>query len=417
MASISLCMIVKNEEKDLPQCLNSVKELVDEIIIVDTGSVDKTKEVASQFTNKIFDFEWVDNFSTARNFSLTKATKDWILILDADEIISKEDFVKIKSLIEDEDVSAVSLTQRNYTNDPSRENFTFTGGDFLGYSDSIIVRLFKSGLDVRFTGRIHEVVEPLLKEKSLSILHSAIPIHHYKENKSIEDRISKLRMYGDLLKKKVEEEENNPKAYHELGILLKMEGKFSDAVQLFARAIELKPEFAEAEYSLGVCHNNLKNYDSAIAFFLRLLDRRPNYANAYFSMGVSYISLLEYQKGIDVIEQGLTIKEDIHALTNLAAAYEKLGNLGKAEKILSELLQKAPKFARAWHNLGVVLEKQGKSESIQMYQRAVNLQPKAQWFVNYGVALDRAGKVDEAFAAFKKAVELDPRLKEKIKIN
>ena len=76
-------MITKNEEFFLEQCLNSVKDLVDEIIIVDTGSNDKTKDIARKFTDNIFDFEWCDDFSAARNESLKHATGDWILVLDA----------------------------------------------------------------------------------------------------------------------------------------------------------------------------------------------------------------------------------------------------------------------------------------------------------------------------------------------
>src|SRR3990167_8792325 len=97
MSTISLCMITKNEEKWLEQCLNSVKEIVDEIIIVDTGSTDKTKEIAKKFNAKFFDFKWIGDFSAARNESLNHATKDWILVLDADETIAKEDLEKIKN--------------------------------------------------------------------------------------------------------------------------------------------------------------------------------------------------------------------------------------------------------------------------------------------------------------------------------
>jgi len=79
MTTISLCLITKNEELFLEQCLNSVKDLVDEIIIVDTGSIDKTKEIAKKFTDKIYDFEWCDDFSKARNEFFKYATKDWIL--------------------------------------------------------------------------------------------------------------------------------------------------------------------------------------------------------------------------------------------------------------------------------------------------------------------------------------------------
>src|SRR3989344_364212 len=89
-STLSLCMITKNEEQFLEQCLNSVKELVDEIIIVDTGSTDKTTEIAGKFTDKIYDFKWCDDFSAARNESLKHATKNWILVLDADEQLDQK---------------------------------------------------------------------------------------------------------------------------------------------------------------------------------------------------------------------------------------------------------------------------------------------------------------------------------------
>ena len=88
-------MIVKNEEKFLQRCLDSVD--VDEIIVVDTGSTDKTKEIARNYTGKVYDFKWVDDFSKARNFSISKATKEWILVLDADEVI--DNMKKIKEVI------------------------------------------------------------------------------------------------------------------------------------------------------------------------------------------------------------------------------------------------------------------------------------------------------------------------------
>ena len=81
MKEISLCMIIKNEEKTIARCLDSVKDLVDEIIIVDTGSTDKSKEIVSKYTDKVYDFEWVEDFAKARNFSFSKATKDYIMWL------------------------------------------------------------------------------------------------------------------------------------------------------------------------------------------------------------------------------------------------------------------------------------------------------------------------------------------------
>ncbi len=83
--TVSLCMIVKNEEDNLPRCLESIKDIVDEIIIVDTGSTDKTVEIAKSYGAKVYYLKWNNNFSEARNESLKYATKDWILILDGDD--------------------------------------------------------------------------------------------------------------------------------------------------------------------------------------------------------------------------------------------------------------------------------------------------------------------------------------------
>lgn len=98
MITISLCMIVKNEEDVLKRCVDSVKDIVDEIIIVDTGSTDKTREIAESLTDKVYDFEWIDDFSAARNFAYSKATMEYILILDADDVVLEEDREKFKKL-------------------------------------------------------------------------------------------------------------------------------------------------------------------------------------------------------------------------------------------------------------------------------------------------------------------------------
>ena len=145
---LSLCMIVKNEGAVLGQCLESVRGLVDEVIIVDTGSSDKTREIAQHFVGEVggsvVDFTWVDDFSAARNESLKHATGDWILVLDADEVIAQQDHAKIKQAIkkasEKSDksdktgakVQGFYLKTRNYL--PREQGFDFTSskGDRKG---------------------------------------------------------------------------------------------------------------------------------------------------------------------------------------------------------------------------------------------------------------------------------------------
>ena len=115
MVTISLCMIVKNEEKVLRRCLDSVKDLMDEIIIVDTGSTDRTKQIAKEYTEQIYDFQWTDDFSAARNFSFSKATKEYIYVADADEMldeINRQRFSRLKEVL----LPEIDIVQMLYCN-------------------------------------------------------------------------------------------------------------------------------------------------------------------------------------------------------------------------------------------------------------------------------------------------------------
>lgn len=106
MVTISLCMIVKNEERVLDRCLESVQEIADEIIIVDTGSEDRTKEIAEKYHARVFEQEWQDDFSRARNYSFSHAEMDYCMWLDADDIITKSEALKLKRWKEETDESS-----------------------------------------------------------------------------------------------------------------------------------------------------------------------------------------------------------------------------------------------------------------------------------------------------------------------
>lgn len=126
MVTISLCMIVKNEEKVLARCLNSVKNIADEIIIVDTGSPDNTKDISKEFAYKVLDFNWIDDFSAARNYSFSKATMDYIFWLDADNIILLEDQIKFKQLKQSLDQSVDIVMMKYNVGFDENNNITFS---------------------------------------------------------------------------------------------------------------------------------------------------------------------------------------------------------------------------------------------------------------------------------------------------
>lgn len=249
--TISLCVITKNEEKFLEQCLNSISSIIDEIIIVDTGSKDNTKDIAKKFNAKIYDFKWQNDFSKARNFSLQKATKEWILVLDADEKISNSDLNKIRKLIQNKQFIGYSFIQRTYSNEVKRLKWNYAKNDiykeskqFLGWSYRRITRLFRNDKRIKFIYPLHETVIESIKKIKGKIKSTNIPIHHYEILRGKDFINKKSKYYIKLLKTKVK---NFPKAkfYFELALHLENLDKFEEAENYFKKAIELNPYYKE----------------------------------------------------------------------------------------------------------------------------------------------------------------------------
>lgn len=202
--SISLCMIVKDEERCIIRCLDSVKEVVNEIIVVDTGSTDKTLSLIQEFQEnhpklkiKVFDYEWQDDFSEARNFSLSKATGQYILVLDADEYLCTNDVFKFKNTMK-------------YLNSKKNDSYRlyFNLVDVGSNKGTPKVKLFPNGLDIYYSRPIHENLSDCFLEKRFKRMKehiSDIRIFHDGYDPAISDINSKLirnlKILGDLVEK------------------------------------------------------------------------------------------------------------------------------------------------------------------------------------------------------------------------
>ena len=148
MVTISVCMIVKNEERILARCLDSLKRLADEIIIVDTGSVDDTKRIAEAYTDKVYDFAWTGSFSDARNFAFSKAEMEYIYSADADEMLDEENraaFLQMKEVL----LPEIEIVQMYYVNQ-------LANGTIYNYDKELRPKLFKRNRTFRWQGAIHE---------------------------------------------------------------------------------------------------------------------------------------------------------------------------------------------------------------------------------------------------------------------
>lgn len=149
MPLISLCIIARNEESVLGRCLDSVADLVDEIILVDTGSTDRTKAAAAEYAAKIYDFPWCDDFSAARNFAVSQAVGDYWMWLDADDVIEGENHEKLRRILEHPDADVVFL--------PYWLSFDESGAPQMVSQRE---RIFRRSGGYQFTGAVHEAVVP-----------------------------------------------------------------------------------------------------------------------------------------------------------------------------------------------------------------------------------------------------------------
>lgn len=193
MVTFSVCMIVKNEESVLERCLNSIADLMDEIIIVDTGSADKTKQIARKFTDKVFDFTWVGDFSKARNFAFEKASCDYIYSADADEILDEENREKLRQLKETI-LPEIDLVQMKYTNQ-------LEYGTIYNYDEELRPKLFKRIRTFRFEEPIHEMVvlEPVIYDSDIVVIHKPQESHTSRDIEAFERLIEE----GENLSKRL----------------------------------------------------------------------------------------------------------------------------------------------------------------------------------------------------------------------
>ncbi|TAF02174.1 MAG: glycosyltransferase [Nostocales cyanobacterium] len=403
---LSLCMIVKNEEAALPRCLGSVQNVVDEIVVLDTGSTDKTPDIAQQFGAKVHYFQWCNDFSVARNEALKYVTGDWVLVLDADEIITPEIAPQLREAINIDDYLLINLVRQE------------VGATQSPYS--LVSRLFRNHQDIRFERPYHALVDDsiaaiLNKENYWQVGYLPnVAILHAGYQKAV---INQQNKYAKALTAMEDFFAANPAdAYvcSKLGALYVEMGKIKEGIELlnwglnlvvgnrnktqkkplgwlkYGQSMKVKKSLAqdiketnydilyELNYHLGIAHTHLKNLPLAI---------------------------YHYQAAL---------KLPIYPLLKLGG-YNNLGNLLKAmgdlpgAKIAYETALKIDdSFVTGYYNLGMVCKAMGLFvEAIEAYNCAIFLNPNyADAYQNLGVVLLKVGDVENSLAAFECAISL-----------
>ncbi len=207
--TISLCMIVKNEENNLARSINSVLSLIDEIIIVDTGSNDRTIEIAKSFTNKIYFHKFRDNFSEIRNISLSHATKDWIIVLDADEFFEINDLNKIQSAITHNKDDAYYC-----------EWIQITENNWFGLGNKLAI--FRNYSCLRYEGIIHEDLYPSLFRNNLKISRIDVHLYHNFNCKGTKFLNERHNFYLNLLTKQLQQTPNDSRMNYLMALELRI---------------------------------------------------------------------------------------------------------------------------------------------------------------------------------------------------
>jgi glycosyltransferase involved in cell wall biosynthesis len=359
-------MIVKNEEKWLPRCLDSVKGTVDEIIIVDTGSTDRTKEIAAEHGAIVHEFDWNDNFADARNFGLEQAKGEWILWLDADEELEEEDREHLRDVLSHQECYFGRIKVVNYY-----------GTAPVSYDRSHIMnqyRLFRNDPQLRFAGAIHEQldIEALdLSDKSILVL--PVTLHHYGYlEEAVEEKGKKERNLR-LLEKALEDEDHDPWLdYHYASELYRGE-KLDEAFERvnlsigsFLKAQKKPPSLLyKLKYSILMALGSYEGGWPSIELAIKLY---PDYVDLHFYKGVILMSMKKFAEAIEVFEYCLTLDEDHPAYLTMVgtgsflpwyyigSCYELMEDLPKAEEAYRKSLELSDTMEQAreaLQNLGV----------------------------------------------------------------
>lgn len=286
MITISLCMIVKNEEKTLDKCLKSIKDVVDEIIVVDTGSIDKTKEIAQKYTNKIYDYKWNDDFASARNYSLEKATCEYIMWLDADDYVKKSQIKKI-------------ITLKNETNRYDMYYFLY---DFdNNYQPFYRERIFVNNANYRFQGKIHEAIVPHGQIKYVDIV-----INQQNIKKGLTNR--NLNIF-----EKIPKNEFTIRDYYYYARELYRHNKISKAIDMFNKFLSFNDGYVENKidslFLLGNIYKSQNNYNKSLEMYLKTFIFDTPRANVLCELANLYLINNDLNKAIYYYKLALKIPQ------------------------------------------------------------------------------------------------------------
>ena len=363
---ITLCMIVRNEEDVLSSCLASAAPLVEEIVVVDTGSSDRTKEIAKQYTEQVIDFKWHDDFAQARNFALKQASREWVLWLDADEEIRLEDeqewtqsFLKASAAYD-----ALLVPLRNYYGETPDETKAYLYSSYrllrasagfqfkqaihehldIASGSNRYAEAPLSGMCIRHYGyldayvqkkdKIHRNLHLLLKEKSRPGYDPWIDYHIANELYQQRDYSGAFEHVNLAIRRFIDHGRLPPSLAYKLKYeILLITESLDHALEGIEKAIMLYPDYVDLHYYKGLITYRNGCYTDAIDVFTRCMEMGENCRHLVLHGTGSYMS--EYMIGM---------------------SQEAMGEMDKAIGLYERLMRKYPGFEAPRERLEVLKE-------------------------------------------------------------
>lgn len=319
---LSVCLIVRDEELVLNRCLECVRKFSDEIVVVDTGSSDSTLDIAKKYTDNIYSFDWNDNFSEARNFSFSKAKCEYVMWLDADDIIKDSEVEKILRLKEKAKADTYMLKYK-------------TGENFQFYRE----RILKRSLNPVWEGFIHECIPPQGKIEYLDIV-----IEHKKVK--VDDSKRNLKIYRKNIKKGVT---FNSREQYYYAKELYYNGYFLQAIKNLKKYLNMSGKFypneIDAYLTIARCYHSLKRYEEGKNFLINFLKKHLPTSEICYEIATMFLeqnyikkSIFYYKMALNCenleSEGGFVEKEYyyLYPLLQLTKLYYMIGDFEQAKK-------------------------------------------------------------------------------------
>jgi hypothetical protein len=359
--TIELSMIVKNGAPVLARCLRSVAPFVDRIVIGDTGSTDDSVVIAREFGAEVIPIPWEQDFSRARNHVLDRRRCDWILVLDADEMIDSDGGAQIRELIETSNIFAYHNWRWNYMRDTSaRLGFQSAKPNpvvieetrpYPAYVPLPTTRLFRSHPGIYYEGCVHETITKRIAALELASAGADFVVHHFGHAEDSDlDRQRKNNLYQELGEKKLAANATDPQSLIEMG-LAELENARRPAVSLrhFERACELSPQSAVAWLFAGVCLVRLAKFPEAFEHLERAANLGLRNALFYQALGDAHFHAGRYAEAREAYAQVALLGEGSPlSEAKLGASEVHLGCVQQGIRRMKRAVESAPVFGELY---------------------------------------------------------------------